>query len=325
MKILVTGGAGYIGSHTVYALVEAGHEVVVVDNLVTGHRCDVHPEATFYYGNIGDYQFMSDVFRKEQVDGVIHFAAYSLVGESMMEPYKYYENNVSATNRLLAAMADCGVKHLVFSSTAATYGDVETVPITEALPTNPTSTYGETKLTMEKMIAWHGQATGMTAVALRYFNVAGAHPSGAIWEKHEPETHLIPIVLDVAAGKRQAISVFGDDYGTKDGTCVRDYIHVCDLAQAHILAMEYLLAGGVSSVCNLGNGAGFSVREIIEVARTVTGQPIPEAVATRRAGDPAVLIASSERAQEILGWTPQYEDVEAIIRSAWEAGYVKKS
>ena len=321
MKILVTGGAGYIGSHAVYALIEQGHQVVVVDNLVTGHKKDVHPEATFYHGSIGDYRFMVDTLKKEAVDGVIHFAAYSLVGESMEQPFKYYENNVSATNVMLAAMAECGVKHLVFSSTAATYGDVDVTLITEDMPTKPTSTYGQTKLAMEQMISWYGIANGMTHVALRYFNVAGAHPSGAIFEKHDPETHLIPILLQVAAGEREQISIFGDDYPTADGTCIRDYLHVMDLAEAHILAMEYLIKGGVNVTCNLGNGEGFSVKEVIEATRKVTEHAIPAVVTPRRAGDPAKLIASSARAQEILGWTPKNPAIKDIIESAWRATY----
>jgi len=288
---------------------------------VTGHKCDVHPKAKFYYGNIGDYRLMTDVLRTEQVDGVIHFAAYSLVGESMTDPFKYYENNVSATNVLLSAMAHCNVQNIVFSSTAATYGDVTAALITEDLPTVPTSTYGGTKLAMEQMISWYGVAHGLSAVALRYFNVAGAHPSGAIFEKHDPETHLIPIVLQVAAGERPQIQVFGDDYPTADGTCIRDYIHVMDLADAHIKAMAYLVKGGASTVCNLGNGEGFSVLEIIEAARTVTGHEIPTQITERRAGDPAKLIASSSRAKEMLGWSPKYLDIKDIIESAWRATY----
>ena len=319
MKVLVTGGAGYIGSHAVYVLIEQGHDVVVVDNLVTGHKRDVHPDATFYHGNIGDYRFMVDVLRKEKVEGVIHFAAYTLVGESMTQPFKYYENNVSATNVMLAAMADCGVAHLVFSSTAATYGDVDVELITEDMPTVPTNVYGQTKLAMEQMIEWHGQAHGMTHVALRYFNVAGAHPSGEICEKHDPETHLIPIILEVVAGVRDQIYIFGDDYLTNDGTCIRDYIHVMDLAQAHVMAMEYLIDGGVSVICNLGNGEGFSVLEVIEAARAVTGSVIPAITSERRFGDPAKLIASSSRAKEVLGWEPKQPDIKDIIGSAWRA------
>lgn len=321
MKIVVTGGAGYIGSHAVYALIEQGHDVVVVDNLVTGHQCDVHPDAKFYHGNVGDYRFMVDVFRLEKVEGVIHFAAYSLVGESMKQPFKYYENNVAATNVMLAAMVECGVKHLVFSSTAATYGDVDVARITENIPTNPTNTYGQTKLAMEQMIAWHSKAHDMTYVALRYFNVAGAHPSGAIYEKHNPETHLIPIILEVAAGVRDQIHIFGHDYPTKDGTCIRDYIHVMDLAQAHIKAMQYLIAGGVNETCNLGNGEGFSVREVIEAARAVTGHGILELMSNRRQGDPAKLIASSDRAKEVLGWEPKHPNINEMIESAWKATY----
>ncbi|MTL35968.1 UDP-glucose 4-epimerase GalE, partial [Turicibacter sanguinis] len=284
MKVLVTGGAGYIGSHAVYALIEQGHDVVVVDNLVTGHRGDVHPEATFYHGSIADYRFMTEVLRKELVDGVIHFAAYSLVGESMTNPFKYYDNNMSGTNVLLKAMEDCGVKNIVFSSTAATYGEAQNIPILETDPTNPTNVYGETKLAMERMINWYHKAHDTNYVSLRYFNVAGAHESGLIGEKHDPETHLIPIILQVASGRREAINVFGDDYETADGTCIRDYIHVCDLAEAHILAMQYLVNGGESTICNLGNGEGFSVLEMIEAAREVTNHPIPAIISPRRAG-----------------------------------------
>jgi len=319
MKVLVTGGAGYIGSHTVYALIEQGHDVVVVDNLVTGHKCDVHPEAKFYYGNIGDYRFMTDVLQIEKVDGVIHFAAYSLVGESMTNPYKYYENNVAATNVLLSAMAYCDVKKIVFSSTAATYGNVDVEKITEDVPTVPTNAYGQTKLAMEQMIFWYGVAHGLSAVALRYFNVAGAHASGAIFEKHDPETHLIPNILEVAAGKRPQIQVFGDDYPTADGTCIRDYIHVMDLADAHIKAMDYLVKGGESTVFNLGNGGGFSILEVIEASRTITGHEIPAQIVERRAGDPAKLIASSSRAKEVLEWSPKYPNIKDIIESTWKA------
>jgi len=323
MKVLVTGGAGYIGSHAVYALIQQGHEVVVVDNLVTGHRQDIHPDAKFYHGSIGDYRFLVDVLRQEAVDGVIHFAAYSLVGESMTNPFKYYDNNMSGTNVLLKAMTDCDVSHLVFSSTAATYGDVQNIPILETDPTIPTSVYGETKLAMERMIDWYHGAHALNYVSLRYFNVAGAHPSGLIGEKHDPETHLIPIILQVAAGKREVINIFGTDYATEDGTCIRDYIHVMDLAQAHILAIQYLINGGESTICNLGNGEGFSVLEVIEAAREVTGHKIPAVVSPRRAGDPAKLIASSQRANEVLGWTPQHPSIKEMIRSAWAVNQAK--
>ena len=317
MKLLVTGGAGYIGSHTVYLLIEQGHDVVVVDNLSTGYRQDVHPQAKYYHGDISDYHFLTHVFKTEQVEGVIHFAASSLVGESMTNPFKYYNNNVSATNVLLKAMVDCQVLNLVFSSTAATYGEPKNIPILETDPTNPTNVYGETKLAMEKMIAWYKQAHQLNYVCLRYFNVGGAHKSGLIGEKHDPETHLIPIILQVASGRREAISVFGDDYDTHDGTCIRDYIHVMDLADAHRLAMNHLLSGGESDVFNLGNGEGFTVLEMIEAAREVTKHDIPMIVASRRAGDPAKLIASSQKAQEILGWTPKFTSVSDIIADAW--------
>lgn len=318
MKILVTGGAGYIGSHTVYALIEAGHKVVIVDNLVTGHKEALHPQATFYETSIADYHSLVDILTKENPDGVIHFAAFSLVGESMTDPFKYYDNNVAGTNVLLAAMADCGIMNIVFSSTAAIYGHVKTMPITEKTPTNPTNVYGETKLAMEKMIDWHAKAKGLGYVSLRYFNVAGAHESGQLKENHNPETHLIPIILEVANGSRPEIGVFGHDYDTPDGTCIRDYIHVVDLADAHIRAMQYLLDGGENNIFNLGNGQGFSVLEIIEATRKVTNHPIPQVVLPRRQGDPAKLIASSEKAKKILNWTPKYVNIQDIIDTAWK-------
>lgn len=317
MKILVTGGAGYIGSHATYLLIERGFDVVVVDNLSTGHREAVHEKAKFYAGDIGDYKFISNVLKEENIDGVIHFAAFSLVGESMENPYKYYENNVAKTNNLLKAMVDFDVKNIVFSSTAATYGEPKTIPILESDETNPTNVYGETKLSMEKMIKWYNKAYGLKYVCLRYFNVAGAHSSGEIGEAHNPETHLIPIILQVASGRRDKISVYGDDYDTKDGTCIRDYVHVIDLVDAHIKAIEYLFNGSESDVFNLGSGEGFTVYEMIEAARKVTGDEIPLVVAGRRAGDPAKLIASSEKAREILGWKPKFEDITKMIEDAW--------
>lgn len=317
MKILVTGGAGYIGSHATYLLIERGFDVVVVDNLSTGHREAVHEKAKFYEGDIGDYKFISNVLKEENIDGVIHFAAFSLVGESMENPYKYYENNVAKTNNLLKAMVDFDVKNIVFSSTAATYGEPKTIPILESDETNPTNVYGETKLSMEKMIKWYNKAYGLKYVCLRYFNVAGAHSSGEIGEAHNPETHLIPIILQVASGRRDKISVYGDDYDTKDGTCIRDYVHVIDLVDAHIKAIEYLFNGSESDVFNLGSGEGFTVYEMIEAARKVTGDEIPLVVAGRRAGDPAKLIASSEKAREILGWKPKFEDITKMIEDAW--------
>ncbi len=317
MSILVLGGAGYIGSHTVRALIEAGEEVVVADNLLTGFRAAVHPKAKFYEADIRDRRAMDVLFEAEKIDGVIHFAASSQVGESMRDPLKYYENNLWGTTSLLQSMISHEVKTIVFSSTAATYGEPKRVPILESDPTEPTNCYGETKLAMEKEMRWTALAHGLRFVALRYFNACGASLDGTIGEAHDPETHLIPLILQVPNGKRSAISVFGDDYPTKDGTCVRDYIHVADLAQAHILALRYLLSGGESDVFNLGNGVGFTVKEVVEVARKVTGHPIPTEISPRRAGDPAQLVASSEKARKILGWNPQYADLETIVSTAW--------
>jgi len=317
MAILVLGGAGYIGSHTVYALIEAGRDVVVADNLLTGFQAAVHPKARFYQADIRDRKAMDKLFEAEQIEGVIHFAASSQVGESMSDPLKYYDNNLCGTACLLQSMVAHGVDKIVFSSTAATYGEPEQVPILEGDKTVPTNCYGETKLAMEKMMRWTSQAHGLRYVALRYFNACGAHPSGVIGEAHNPETHLIPLILQVANNKRQKISIFGDDYNTHDGTCIRDYIHVSDLAQAHILALDYLLGGGQNDVFNLGNGVGFTVKEVIDVARTVTGHSIPAEVSPRRAGDPAQLVASSEKAKTILGWNPQYADLHTIVSSAW--------
>ena len=318
MSILVLGGAGYIGSHTVYKLIDEGFDVVVADNLQTGHMEAVHPEAGFYQGDIRDGEFLDKVFGKEKIDGVVHFAANSLVAESMRAPLKYYNNNLYGTMVLLDAMVRNGVNNIVFSSTAAVYGEPERVPIMEGDKTQPTNVYGETKLAMENMIRWTAQAHGLKYIALRYFNACGAHVSGKIGEDHLPESHLIPLVLQVPNGKRDKIFMFGDDYPTADGTCVRDYIHVTDLAQAHVLAMKRLLDGGESDVFNLGNGVGFSVAEIIERARAVTGHPIPAVVEARRPGDPAVLIASNEKACNELGWKPEFDDIDTIIRTAWE-------
>jgi UDP-glucose 4-epimerase len=317
MAILVLGGAGYIGSHTVYELIDAGRDVVVADNLQTGFRAAVHPKARFYQLDIRDRAALDDLFQREKIEGVIHFAASSQVGESMSDPLKYYDNNLYGTMVLLQAMVAHGVDKIVFSSTAATYGEPERVPILETDRTVPTNCYGETKLSMEKMMAWTSRAHGLRYVALRYFNACGAHPSGQIGEAHDPETHLIPLILQVPNGQRAKISIFGEDYPTKDGTCVRDYIHVTDLAQAHILALDYLLKGGENNVFNLGNGVGFTVKEVIDVARAVTGHPIPAEVSPRRAGDPAQLVASSEKAKSVLGWKPQYDDLSTNISTAW--------
>lgn len=318
MTILVLGGAGYIGSHTVYALIEKGEDVVIIDNLETGYKAAVHPKARFYQGDIRDRAFLDSVFDKEKIDAVIHFAANSLVGESMTNPLKYYDNNLCGTKVLLESMVAHGMDKIVFSSTAATYGEPERVPILETDKTEPTNTYGETKLSMEKMFKWTGKAHGLRFVSLRYFNACGAHESGEIGEAHNPESHLIPLILQVPNEKREFISVFGDDYETKDGTCIRDYIHVTDLAQAHILAVDYLMKGNESNIFNLGNGIGFTVNEVIETARKVTGHKIPAVVSPRRAGDPAQLIASSEKARTVLGWNPQHADLEEIIASAWK-------
>ena len=320
MAILVTGGAGYIGSHTVYALLEQDPErtVIVADNLSTGYRGALHPKAKFYALDIRDRTALDALFAAEQIEGVIHFAANSQVSESMAHPLKYYDNNLGGTITLLQAMTAAGVRDIVFSSTAAVYGEPQNIPIRENDPTVPTNCYGETKLATERLLAWTSCAHDLRYVALRYFNAAGAHLSGQIGEAHDPESHLIPVILQVPNGKRPDISIFGEDYLTKDGTCVRDYIHVADLADAHIRALEYLRKGGESNVFNLGNGVGFTVREVIEVARAVTGHEIPVIPAPRRNGDPAQLVASSEKAQTVLGWVSRYNSLEVIMDSAWK-------
>ena len=316
-SILVLGGAGYIGSHTVWELIESGKDVVVVDNLETGFRAAVHPEAKFYEGDIRNRDFIDSVFEKEKIDGVIHFAANSQVGESMIKPLKYYNNNLCGTENLLESMVSHGIQKIVFSSTAATYGEPESIPIHETDRTVPTNCYGETKLSMEKMFKWTANAYDLRYVSLRYFNACGAHPNGKIGEAHNPETHLIPLILQVPNGQREYISIFGTDYDTKDGTCVRDYIHVNDLAQAHILALKYLQEGKESNIFNLGNGVGFTVKEVLETARRVTGHPIPVREEARRAGDPSTLIASSDKAKEVLGWRPEFDGLETVISTAW--------
>lgn len=317
MAILVLGGAGYIGSHTALELVKAGNEVVIADNLVTGYRKAIPEGAKFYEGDLRDSDFLDNLFHQEKIDAVIHFAAYSLVGESVTNPLKYYDNNLYGTKVLLEAMVKNHVGKIVFSSTAATYGEPENIPILESDRTCPTNPYGETKLAMEKMFKWTAEAHGLRYVSLRYFNACGADESGEIGEAHNPESHLIPLILQVPNGKRETISIYGTDYDTPDGTCIRDYIHVTDLAQAHILAVQYLNNGGESDIFNLGNGVGYSVREVIETARKVTGHPIPATESSRRAGDPARLVASSEKAKKILGWKPVHDSLEEIISSAW--------
>ncbi len=317
MKILVTGGAGYIGSHCTRMLLDQGHDVVVIDNLSTGYRQAVDPRATMYELDIKNQKEVSRVLTTEHIEAVIHFAAYSLVGESMSDPIKYYDNNVYGTMCLLEAMIDANVKRIVFSSTAAVYGEHETMPITEAYEECPTNTYGATKLAMEEMMKWADIAHGVKYIALRYFNVAGAHRSGEIGEAHNPETHLIPLILQVPNGKRDFISIFGDDYDTPDGTCIRDYIDIEDLIDAHVLALDHLVNNNRSDYFNLGSGAGYSVKEMIEAARRVTNHPIPAKIGPRRAGDPARLIASSDKIIRELGWKRNYDTVESIIASAW--------
>ncbi|MEV6110791.1 UDP-glucose 4-epimerase GalE [Streptomyces sp. NPDC051940] len=311
MKYLVTGGAGYVGGVCAAHLLEAGHEVVVLDDLSTGFRAGVPEGASFIEGRIQDAAQCLD----SSYDGVLHFAASSQVGESVVNPEKYWRNNVGGTIELLAAMREAGVRKLVFSSTAATYGEPASVPITEAAVTAPTNPYGATKLAVDHMITSECAAHGLAAASLRYFNVAGAY--GAYGERHDPESHLIPLVLQVALGKRDSISVYGDDYPTPDGTCVRDYIHVADLAEAHLLALD-ATKPGEHLICNLGNGNGFSVREVVETVRKVTGHPVPEIVAPRRGGDPAVLVASAQAAKDRLGWRPSRTDLAGIVSDAWE-------
>ncbi|RXI96369.1 UDP-glucose 4-epimerase GalE [Anaerobacillus alkaliphilus] len=316
MAILVTGGAGYIGSHTALFLREKGEEVIILDNLQKGHAKAVL-DATFYKGDLSNESILDEIFTKHTIDSVVHFAANSLVGESVEKPLEYYENNVLGSYTLVKKMVEHGVKKIVFSSTAATYGEPKSIPILEDDPTVPTNPYGETKLAIEKMLKWSDQAYGLKSVCLRYFNAAGADPSGRLGEDHEPETHLIPIVLQVALGKRDSIKIFGDDYPTGDGSCVRDYIHVMDLAEAHYLALKKLETTKESGIYNLGNGKGFSVKEVIEVCRKITKKDIPAVIVPRRPGDPAVLIASSNKAQQQLGWFPRYADLEEIITHAW--------
>jgi UDP-glucose 4-epimerase len=316
MAILVTGGAGYIGSHTVVELLARGEEVVVLDSLQTGHR-DAVLGGVFYKGDLKDRRLLDSIFSNHDIEAVIHFAASSLVGESVEHPLKYYENNMLASHTLVSAMVNHGVRKIVFSSTAAVYGEPKQIPILETSEVSPANPYGETKLTMEKMFRWCDGAYGLRSISLRYFNAAGAHPDGIIGEDHTPESHLIPIILQVALGQREAVHVFGGDYPTDDGTCIRDYIHVMDLANAHWLALKHLRKHDRSSVFNLGNGTGFSVKQVIEAARKVTGHLIPEVLEHRRAGDPAILIASSEKAQTILGWEPQYRDLKDILQTAW--------
>lgn len=315
--ILVCGGAGYVGSHMVRALAERGEETVVIDNFRTGYKAAVHPGAIFREGDIRNRRDLDSVFSQHPVDAVIHFAASTQVGESVQKPLEYFNNNVMGMQTLLEAMAAHGVGMLVFSSSAAVYGDPASVPVAEDAPLCPTSPYGETKRMMEEMMRWVGPACNIRSVSLRYFNVAGAIADGSLGEAHLPESHLIPLILQVPLGQRSHITVFGDDYDTPDGTCIRDYIHVTDLTDAHLLAVEYLRRGGASGVFNLGNGAGFSVRDVIATAEAVVGRPIPSVIAARRAGDPARLVASSDKSEAVLGWKPSRSSLENIIATAW--------
>lgn len=314
--ILVAGGAGYIGSHMVALLVKRGYEVVVADNLRTGHWQAVKGARKMYVGDLRDGAFLHQIFTENKIDGVINFAAFSLVGESVTNPLKYYGNNVEGAVSLLSAMQAHGVDKIVFSSTAAAYGEPEKQPIEEGDRTEPTNPYGATKLAIENMLKWCDCAYNIRYVALRYFNAAGSDTEAGIGEDHNPESHLIPLVMKTALGQRDHIGIFGEDYPTPDGTCVRDYIHVKDLAEAHLLALEYLERGGSSDVFNLGNCAGYSVREIIETARRITGKEIKAVVEPRRGGDPSVLIASNKKAAEVLGWKPVL-GLDQIISDAW--------
>jgi UDP-glucose 4-epimerase len=316
-KILVVGGAGYIGSHMVKDLLDAGYHVITLDDLSTGHR-ELLPGGEFVEGGLGDAVLLDKLFSTHKISAVMHFAAFSLVGESVEKPLKYYRNNMAATAELLDSMIRHNVKRFIFSSTAAVYGEPVDIPITESHPCNPTNPYGESKIAVERMLKDCDSAYGLKYISLRYFNAAGADKSGKIGERHRNETHLIPLVLEVAAGRRENIKVFGANYLTPDGTCIRDYIHVSDLSGAHLLALNSLLSGGDSAVYNLGNNRGYSVREVIELARKVTGKPIPAIEADKRPGDPAILIASSDKIKKNLGWKPEYEDLETIIKTAWK-------
>ncbi|MBR0221049.1 MAG: UDP-glucose 4-epimerase GalE [Synergistaceae bacterium] len=317
MSVLVCGGAGYIGSHNVKALIEQGEDVIVLDNLLTGHKAAVPEQATFYKGDVRDGALLDKIFTTHKVDAVLHFCACSLVGESVEKPLLYFNNNVGGMQSLLEAMTRSHVNKIVFSSSAAVYGEPKNVPIFEDDPTNPTNPYGESKRIMERIMHWVGQAHDIKYVSLRYFNVAGARHDGSMGEDHRNETHLIPIILQVPLKKRAHVTVYGDDYKTKDGTCIRDYVYIEDLANAHLLALKYLRDGGESEIFNLGSGDGYSVMEMINAARKATGRDIAVEIGARRAGDPARLIADSKKARKILGWTPKVTRMEDIIATAW--------
>jgi UDP-glucose 4-epimerase len=319
-NILVTGGAGYIGSHAVLALLNAGHNVVVLDNLVYGHQDLVEKvlKVPLIIGDLGDRALLDRLFKTYNISAVMHFAAYAYVGESISVPAKYYRNNVANTLNLLGAMREASVDKLVFSSTCATYGVAHSVPLTEEHPQVPINPYGASKLMVERIIQDFASAYGLNFVCFRYFNAAGANPNGLLGEDHTPEPHLIPLVLLAALGQREFISIFGTDYPTPDGTCIRDYIHVTDIAAAHVLGLEYLLKEGKSEVFNLGNSNGFSIKQVIEMAKKVTGKNITVRVGDRRAGDPPILVGSGEKARQILGWQPQYSNLSDILSDAWQ-------
>lgn len=317
MAILVTGGLGYVGSHAVKLLVDRGRQVVSLDNLAYGH-VGAASGSEVVIGDIGDAKLLREVFGKYPIDAVMHFAAFAAVGESVEDPKKYYDNNVSKSLVLLSEMLAAGVKRMIFSSSAATFGEPQVVPIPEDHPKDPTNPYGRSKLMLEEILAEYDVAYGLKSVSLRYFNASGADPSGTIGEDHTPEHHLIPLVLDVALGKRENIKIFGTDWPTPDGTCIRDYVHVTDLAEAHLLALEALESGASTTVYNMGNGNGYSVKEVISVAEDVTGKKINAVAAPRRAGDPARLVASSDKIKSELGWKPKYADLPTIIKTAWQ-------
>ena len=317
MAILVTGGLGYVGCHAVKLLVDRGEQVVSLDNLVYGHR-EAACGSEMVIGDIGDRELLREVFSTHKIDAVMHFAAFAAVGESVADPRKYYINNISNSLAMLDVMLEFGVKMMIFSSSAATFGEPEVVPIPEDHPKNPTNPYGRSKLMLEEILAEYEHAYGLRSISFRYFNASGADPSGLIGEDHTPEHHLIPLVLDVALGKREKVSVFGSDWPTPDGTCVRDYVHVTDLAQAHLLGLDALGQGKASTAYNLGNGNGYSVLEVIKMAEEVSGKKINYAMATRRPGDPAVLVASSKKIMDELGWEPRFPDLRTIVKTAWD-------
>ena len=316
LNILVVGGAGYIGSHMVKDLLKAGYGVITLDDFSTGHQ-ELLPGGKLIEGNLGDGKLLDNIFSNHPISAVMHFAAFSLVGESVNNPLKYYRNNIARTIELLNAMVRNHVKYFIFSSSAAVYGEPVEIPIKENHPCTPTNPYGATKVAVEQLLNSCDYAYGLKSISLRYFNAAGADEAGKIGERHDPETHLIPLILKTAIGERENIKIFGTDYPTHDGTCIRDYVHVSDLAQAHLLALEALLSGAKSSVYNLGNSKGYSVREVIELARQVTGKTIRTIETERRPGDPAELVAASDKIRQDLGWKPKYEDLKTIIKTAW--------